>query len=129
MAFSCLGRASLFQWVFDIVDRGDDALLVQIAGRCATHMQPLKQFQDQAAGVDRNLAKYRSAKSGAAKWMTQELSKVITQGKIAPMDWANVYKINYEPGPVVNAQGPVQKTSEGGIGAKSSVGPQADRVI
>jgi len=95
IAFYCVGRASLCRWVFDVVDRGDGALLVQIAGRCATHMQPLKQFQDQAAGADKNLAKYRSAKSGAAKWMTQDLSKAITQGKIAPTDWANAYKINY----------------------------------
>ena len=47
--------------------------------------------------------------------MTQELSKSITQGKIAPTDWANAYKINYEPGPVVDAQGPVQKPVKAGL--------------
>ena len=113
MAFSCVGRASLFQGI--VVDRGDGALLVQIAGRCATHMQPLKLFQDQAAGADRNLATYRSAKSGAAKWMTQELSRAITQKKIASTDWANAYKISYEPGLVVDAQGPVQKPVKAGL--------------
>lgn len=92
-------------------------------------MQPLKQFQDRAAGADRNSTAYRTARSDAAKWMTRELTKAIEQGKIAPLNLSNAYQINYGLASVVNAQGPLAPSIRGGMDSKSKIGAQADRAI
>ena len=92
-------------------------------------MRPLRVLQDSVAATPRNSREYRLARGAASKWLTQALSKAIEQGKIAPLNLSNAYKINYGLASVVNAQGPLAPTIRGGMDSESKIGPQADRAI
>jgi hypothetical protein len=92
-------------------------------------MAPLQRLQDKAANEQTNSTQYRTTRDDAARWMTQELSKAIAQGKIAPLDLVNDYNMNYGVASIVKTQGPVQRADPADAGARSKVSPQTDRVI
>jgi hypothetical protein len=93
-------------------------------------MRPLKVLQDTAAVAPKNSREYLVARNATAKWLTQSLSKAIDQGKIAPLNLSNAYKINYGLASVVNAQGPLAPTIRGGMEDPSSkIGAPAKRAI
>ena len=92
-------------------------------------MAPLQRLQDKAASQPRNSAQYRTTRSEAARWMTQELSKAIAQGKIAPLDLVNDYKMNYGIASIVSTQGPLPRAKPGDAGNGPKVSPQTDRAI